>query len=130
MASYDSSDADSLDARNTAFMRHQQSLPDESYASDTNSAAGADEDMMAQSEHPTGTASRLLKSVLGLPENERIGRNNREHGDGVPERGDMLISCPRPCSGCTSYIPGRPASRTPRGSCDHGLLRSRLQTSQ
>jgi hypothetical protein len=73
MASYNSSDADSLDARSAAFIRHQQSLPDESYASDTNSAAGADEGMLAESEHAAGSSNRLLKSVLGLPENERIG---------------------------------------------------------
>ncbi|KAF1822008.1 WD40 repeat-like protein [Dissoconium aciculare CBS 342.82] len=53
-------------------MRHQQSLPDESYASDTNSAAGADEEMLTQSDHAPSTASQLLKSISGLPESERI----------------------------------------------------------
>jgi hypothetical protein len=77
MVSYVSSDSDPLDARSAAFMRRQQSLPDESYASDTNSAAGADEEMLAQSNHPSGSASRLLKSVLGLPESERIGMDSK-----------------------------------------------------
>jgi hypothetical protein len=77
MTSYDSSDADSLNARTAAIMRHQQSLPDESYASDTNSAAGADEEMLTQSDHAPSTASQLLKSISGLPESERIGMDTR-----------------------------------------------------